>query len=254
VTYLWGADWDLPTLLKNCEDSGCHAVELRTSHAHGVEPALNATQRDSVRKLFADSPVECLGPGSDERFDSPDPDELNKAIAATKAFIHLSHDVGGSGVKVKPNSFHADVPREKTLEQVGKALKELAEFGDGFGQEIRLEVHGQMAELPYIQAIMEVADHPAARVCWNSNKQDLEGEGLIANFDRVKEYFGRTAHVRELDVGDYPYAQLFEQFVKLDYAGWILLEARTKPEDRVAAIKRQRALFYTLIAQAQKKL
>ena len=40
VTYLWGQDWDLPTLIANCEKTGIHGVELRTEHKHGVEPKL----------------------------------------------------------------------------------------------------------------------------------------------------------------------------------------------------------------------
>jgi hypothetical protein len=45
VTYLWGKDWDLPTLISNCEKTGYLGVELRTQHAHGVETTLNASQR-----------------------------------------------------------------------------------------------------------------------------------------------------------------------------------------------------------------
>ncbi|HKL31689.1 MAG TPA: hypothetical protein VJ919_04100, partial [Tangfeifania sp.] len=36
VTYQWGRDWDLPTLIANCEETGLLGVELRTEHAHGV--------------------------------------------------------------------------------------------------------------------------------------------------------------------------------------------------------------------------
>jgi sugar phosphate isomerase/epimerase len=253
VTYLWGQDWDVLTLLKNCEAADIHAVELRTTHKHGVEPYLNTAQRADVKKRFDDSPVECVGPGSNERYDHTDPADLKKAIADTKAFIRLSHDIGATGVKVKPNSFHKDVQREKTIEQVGRSLRELAEYGAGFGQEIRLEVHGSMAELPTIRQVLDVADHPGARVCWNSNPQDLQGQGLAHNFDLVKEHFGRTAHVRELTVGDYPYPELIRRFVQMDYDGWILLEARTKPRDWLAALKEQLARFYDLVIRAQKQ-
>lgn len=61
VTYLWGKDMDLPTLLDVCEKSGVLGVELRTQHAHGVEPVLSKAQRIEVRKRFADSPVELVG-------------------------------------------------------------------------------------------------------------------------------------------------------------------------------------------------
>jgi hypothetical protein len=50
------------------------------------------------------------------------------------------HDCGGSGIKVKPNAFAPGVPRVKTIEQIGNALNELAQYGEGYGQQIRLEV------------------------------------------------------------------------------------------------------------------
>ncbi len=173
VTYLWGQDWDLPTLIANCEKSGALGVELRTTHAHGVEPTLDDKQRAAVRDRFADSNVTLVGIGSNERYDDPDPAVVKKAIAATKEFIQLSHDVGSTGVKVKPDRFHPNVPHEKTIAQIGASLNELGKYADGFGQQIRLEVHGQCAELPTIKAIMDVADHPSVAVCWNSNAQDL---------------------------------------------------------------------------------
>ena len=91
-----------------------------------------------------------------------------------------------------------NVPHEKTIEQIGKALNELGEYAAGFGQQIRLEVHGQCAELPTIKAIMDVATDENVVVCWNSNKTDLEGDGLERNFKLVRKRFGATLHVREL--------------------------------------------------------
>ena len=251
VTYLWGKDWPLLTLIRNCEESKVLGVELRTTHAHGVEPILNAPQREEVRKRFADSPVVLLGPGSNERFDHPDAEKLAQAIEATKGFVKLSHDVGGSGVKVKPNSFHEGVPREQTIEQIGKSLNTVGKFAADYGQQIRLEVHGQCAELPIMKAIMDIADHPSVGVCWNSNEQDLLGKGLEHNFNLVKDRFGDTAHVRELNIGDYPYQELMNLFVRMDYRGWILLEARTKPADRVKALAEQYAVFRQMVANAQ---
>lgn len=254
VTYLWGQDWDLPTLIANCEASGVLGVETRTTHAHGVEPSLNLKQRIEVRKRFADSPVEFVGPGSNENFDSPDPAALAKAIEATKAFVKLSHDCGGSGVKVKPNSFHADVPHDVTIQQIGKSLNTVGAFAADYGQEIRLEVHGQCCLLPIIKQIMDVADHKNVGVCWNSNGQDLEGEGLEYNFNLVKDRFGATVHVRELNIGDYPYQQLMDLFVAMDYQGWVLLECRAKQADRVAALAEQQAVFDGMIADSRARL
>lgn len=247
VTYLWGKDMDLATLIDACEKSDVAGVEVRTEHAHGVEPTLTKQQRVDVRKRFADSPVRLVGYGSNAQFHENDPDKLKKNIELTKQYIHLMHDCGGTGVKVKPNGFAKDVPREKTIEQIGKALNEVAGYGEGFGQQIRVEVHGRgTSELPVIRDIFQVADHPNATVCWNSNDVDLEGQGLEYNFDLVKHRFGATVHVRELNIGNYPYPQLMKLFVKMRYNGWILLEARTNPKDKVAALIEQRKVFEEL--------
>lgn len=97
VTYLWGKDWDVPTLIKNCADTGLQGVELRVDHAHGVMPELNATQRAEVRKRFADSPVQLVGLGTNQQFDFMEQGKLEASIERTKEFIRLSADVGGSG-------------------------------------------------------------------------------------------------------------------------------------------------------------
>jgi len=252
VTYLWGKDWDLPTLITNCEKSRVFGVELRTQHDHGVESDLNARQRREVKKRFADSPVTLVGLGTNFAFHHTDPAKLRRDIKGAKEYIRLSSDVGGSGVKVKPNDLPKSVPHEKTIEQIGKSLNELGRFGDDYGQAIRLEVHGACSPLPIIKAIMDVADHPNVGVCWNSNSQDLEGQGLEYNFNLVKDRFGDTVHVRELNIGSYPYQELMNLFVAMDYAGWILLEARTKPEDRVKALAEQRHVFEDMVAKAQR--
>jgi Xylose isomerase-like TIM barrel len=251
VTYLWGQDWDLPTLLAICEKAKILGVELRTEHKHGVEPSLNDVERKEVRKRFADSPVTFVGPGTNECFDSPDPAKLAQAIEKTRSFVKLSHDCGGSGVKVKPNNFHPEVPREKTIEQIGSALNALGRFAADYGQSIRLEVHGTCAELPNMKQIMDVVTEKNVGLCWNCNDEDLHGGGLEFNFNLVKNRFGDTVHVRELNIGNYPYQELMNLFVKMDYPGWILLECRTKPKDIVAAMIEQREVWQKMIAKAQ---
>ena len=252
VTYLWGRDWDLPTLIHNCEESGVLGVELRTTHAHRVEPELTASQRRDVKKRFADSPVTLLGPGSDERFDNPDPAVLRRAIERTRSFIQLSHDIGGTGVKVKPDRFHEGVPREQTIRQIGDSLNTLGRFAADYGQEVRLEVHGQCSPLPIIRRILDIAQHPRVVLCWNSNPTDLEGQGLEHNFRLAWDRLGMTTHVRELDLDNYPYQRLIELLLETHYQGWALLEAHDVREDRVQAMIEQRRIFEKMVGKAQR--
>src|SRR5690242_18189022 len=78
VTYMWGADWDLPTVIKNCRDTGFAGVELRSGHKHGVEPTLSAEDRKMVTALFNNSGVQLVGLGSACEYHSPDPAVLKK--------------------------------------------------------------------------------------------------------------------------------------------------------------------------------
>ena len=251
VTYQWGRDWDLPTVIANCEKAKVLGVELRTEHAHKVEDNLSDSQRREVKKRFGDSAVTLVGLGTNFAFHYPDPAKLKADIEGAKQYIKLSHDVGGSGVKVKPNDLPAGVPKEKTIEQIGRSLNELAAFGADYGQRIRLEVHGGCSPLPIIKAIMDVAENPNVGVCWNCNSEDLAGQGLEYNFNLVKDRFGDTVHVRELNVGDYPYQELMNLFVAMNYGGWILMEARTEPADRVKALTEQRQVFEQMVSKAQ---
>ncbi len=253
VTYLWGRDWNLPTLIRNCQDAGVKGVELRTEHAHGVETHLSASDRVAVQRQFMDSGVILVGLGTNWSFHYTDAARLAHAISQAKASIILAHDVGASGIKVKPDALPDGISEKQTIAQIGRALRTLGQFGQGYGQEIRLEVHGRRTDqLPVIRQIMEVADHPNVRVCWNCNTTDLKEPGLAHNFELVRKYFGQTVHVRELDDNAYPYRQLFELLVISEYTGWVLLEARTEPADRTSALRHQRSLFEALVQLSKK--
>lgn len=252
VTYLWGRDWDLPTLIANCTACDILGVELRTQHAHGVEPLLTVAEREEVKKKFADSPVTCLGYGSNQEYHSPDAAELKRQIEGTYELIKLCHDIGASGLKVKPNDLPDGVAAEKTIAQIGASLNDVGKFARDYGQEIRVEVHGRLTQLPAnMKAIFDLVTEPNVKICWNSNEQDLTEPGLEHNFNMLKKWFGDTAHVRELNADDYPYQELMNLLVDMDYKGWILLEARTEPADRVAALREQKMIFDNLIARAQ---
>jgi len=253
VTYMWGFDWDLPTLIANCEKTGLLGVELRTQHAHKVETNLSAAQRAEVKKRFADTPVECIGYGANFEYHSPDPAKLRTNIEQTKEYIKLCNDIGASGIKVKPNDLPADVSKEKTIAQIGASLNEVGRFAGDYGQLVRVEVHGNLTqELPNMKAIFDQVTEPNVKMCWNCNDQDLLPPGLEGNFNMVKKWFGDTAHIRELNVGSYPYQELFNLFTDIKYKGWILLEARTEPTDRIAAMKEQLNIFHEMIKNTGK--
>lgn len=247
VTYNWGKDWDVPTLIKNCAATGFDGVELRSTHKHGVEITIDQKRRAEVARQFADSKVELVGLGSACEYHSPDQAVVKKNIEETKAFVKLCKDVGGTGVKVRPNGIPKDVPIEKTLEQIGRSLREVAKFGADYGVAIRVEVHGRngSAELPNIHRMMEVADHPNAVVCWNCNPTDMNGKGLKHNFDLVKEKIG-IIHIHDLRSTSYPWKDIFGLLKGANFSGWTLVEEGKVPDDIVAAMHENRKVWNEL--------
>ncbi|WP_162419185.1 sugar phosphate isomerase/epimerase family protein [Cyclobacterium roseum] len=244
VTYLWGKDWSLPELIANCEKTGYQGVELRTEHAHGVEAHLNKTERREVRKRFADSPVTCIGYGSNFEYHSPEPAVLIENIQQTKAYIQLCRDIGATGIKVKPNTLPEGISREKTIAQIAKSLSEVGEYGADHGQLIRVEVHGRTTQqLPVMKEIFDQVTSSNVKICWNSNDTDLMDPGLEANFAMVKKWLGDTTHVRAFNENSYPYQKLFRLLDSAAYQGWVLLEAHSDPADKIASMQEQKELF-----------
>lgn len=252
ATYLWGRDWDIPTLLANCQKAGLAGVELRTCsrYAHGVEVTLSASQRAEVRKRFADSPVRLVSIACSECMDSPEPEKLKAAIEAAKAHLVLSRDIGCDVVRVFPNQFHPNVPHEKTIEQIARAVNDLGAFAAGLGQEVSLEAHGSAGELPTLRAVMDRVTQPSVRVRLNCDNRDARGQGFEANFNLVKNFLSRIIHLHDLHDPNYPYQLMVDLLVKARWEGCALMERDGLPPDRVAAMTEQRQVWEAMIEKA----
>lgn len=254
TTYQWGKDWDIPTLIANCCKAEVFGVELRTSqsYAHGVELDLTAQQRSEVKKRFEDSPITLVGLASSEQFDSPDPEQLKAAIESAKAHIVLCKDIGGTGVRVFPNSFHKGVPREKTIGQIGSSLNIVGAFASNYGQQVRLEAHGTAGELSTLRTIMDYVVQSSVRVKLNSDRRDTQGQGFEHNFNLVKDFLGDTLHLHNLKDSDFPYQLQMDLLVKMGWTGWQLLEVSDKVPDRVQALIEQRQIWDQMLATSLK--
>lgn len=223
VTYNLAKSWDVPTIIKRAEAAGFEGVELRTTHAHGVEPSLSAEQREALKLQFQRSRVQLVSLGTVCEYHSADPAELERNIEETRRFIVLAHDVGATGVKVRPNGFPEKAPREKTLKQIGEAVRVCAEYGLRYGVEVWVEVHGRgTQEPPNMRAIMEIAGHPNAGVCWNSNPTDVVNGSVKQSFELLRPWI-RSCHINELH-SRYPWREFFTLLRGINYPRFTLAE------------------------------
>ena len=229
VTYNIAAAWDVPTILRVCRAVGLAAVELRTTHRHGVEPTMSADARREVKQRFADAGVEIWGCGTACEFHSPDPQVVRQNVETCRQFVQLTADLGGKGVKVRPNGLPANVPVERTLEQIGQALAECGRAANDAGVEIWLEVHGRgTAEPRHIHTIMRQADHPKVGITWNSNPEDV-ANGSVADAFRLLRPWLKSCHINELHSG-YPYRELFRLLREAGYDRYTLAEIPGMPD------------------------
>ena len=231
VTYNIAKDWNLDTIIEKCEGTGMEGVELRTTHAHGVEVTLSAEEREAVKQKFADSKIELAGLGSAFEYHAVDQDEVRRNIEGTKEYAILAKDVGAPGIKVRPNGLQeeAGIPVEKTLEQIGLALRECGEFAKDYGVQIRLEVHGRSTSyVPHIRTILDIADHDNVVACWNSNQGEVEDGSIKQYFDLLAGRIG-LVHMRDLVAG-YPWGELLRLLKGSGYQGYCLAEIAGSPE------------------------
>jgi len=247
VTYNVPKDWDLPTLLKILPAVGVHSIEFRTTHAHGVEPSMSSAQRTEVRQRCADAGIKQISLGTVCEFQSPDPAVVKKNLDDCREWVKLAKDLGALGVKIRPNGLPKDVPVEKTLEQIGKALRECGAMAQDQGVEIWMEVHGAGTQEPAnARKILDYCGHKSVGANWNSNPTDVKNGSVREAFDLLKANL-LSVHINNL-WSDYPYRELFTLLRQAGFNRYTNCEVGTavKPEDGALFFQCYRGLWKEL--------
>ena len=161
-----------------------------------------------MRKKCADAGLLQTSLGSVCEFHSPDPAVVRKNVEDCREWVLLAKDIGARGVKVRPNGLPKDVPEEKTLEQIGRALAECGAFAKDHGVEIWVEVHGDQTKVPArMRRIMDVCSTPSVGLTWNSNDTDVADGSVAASFALLRPFI-RCCHITDLQ-NAYPWRELF---------------------------------------------
>lgn len=246
MSYTLAKDWDIKTIIKNCKETKFEHVELRTTHAHGVEVSLSKAQRVEVRKRFEDSGIK-ISLASAFAYHWDDAAKLKSHIEGTKEYALLAEDIGAIGIRVFPNALLTDkgIPIEKTLEQIGKSLAQVSQFGHDHGTEIRVCVHGKGTDkLGLIKKMIDYSQSPYVYINWNCSPNDSDPPGFEANFHMLKDRI-RNIHMHELWTEDYPYRKFFMLLKEANYQGYCDAEISAN-EDPIRIMKYYRCLFLAL--------
>jgi len=246
MTYRLGQEWDVDTIIKNCQEARWEHAELRATHGHGVEIGLSKAQRRDVRKKFEDAGIK-LSLASGFAYHWSEAEKVRENVEGTKKYTLLAHDIGARGIRVFPNAIRIDqgVPERQTLEQIGRAVAEVGSFAADYDVEIRLANHGRGTNrVSVVRKILDCADCPHVYVNWNCDPTDTEAPGFEANFNSVKDRI-RNIHLHDLYNEAYPYRKLFALLRQSNYAGFCDAEVGPSCEP-VTFMKYYRALFLAL--------
>ena len=241
ITFNLFKDNSLEEIIQMLEDAGLEGVELRTTHAHGVEPTIDAAERKRVKELFEKSAVRLVAYGTTCDFHHPEASDRAAQVALGKQFIDLAKDTGAIGIKVRPNGLPEGVPVETTVGRIADSLKELGYYAAGKGIEVWVEVHGKGSMEPSVMhEIIKATSHPQVNLCWNCNGPDVIDGSVKTNFDLLKPWI-RHCHIHDL-TDNYPYRELFGLLKAMDYKGYTLIEAPASCETE-RFLKYYRALW-----------
>jgi sugar phosphate isomerase/epimerase len=245
VTYNLLKDMDLETIITTLEAAGLVAVELRTTHKHGVEPSIGPAERAKVRERFQRSKVRLLSYGTECEFESPDPAVRKRQVEIGKTFVDLARDTGAIGVKVRPNGLPQGVPLATTIANISGGLHELGDYAQSQGIEIWMEVHGNGTQLPKNASdILTAANHKSVGACWNSNPTDVTDGSVKPAFDLLGKFI-RNVHINDLYT-TYPYREFFRLLRDSGYKRYTLAEVDQVSQEPVRFLRYYSALWQQL--------
>jgi len=166
--------WDLPTMIEKAKAFGYDGIELGGLDGDAnlpVGPDL-ADNPEKIVQLMRQAKLELVCLATDTAFHMPHAREVAESQARVRKYIEFAAKLECPFVRV----FGAEIPsrpllgieqRETVLDRIAKAIRELVPCAVEHGVTILIENGGDFADSPSIWHIVDVADSPAVRCCWN---------------------------------------------------------------------------------------
>lgn len=185
-------NWDLATMASHAKPMGYNGIELRALGAQmnlANAPEL-AADPDTVVKALADLDLELVCLSSSATFHSPDKHDVEDQKALVRDYIELAAKLNCPFVRV----FGSEVPRgaspDKTLNQIARALRDLASHAAKHRVTVLIENSGDFCGSRDIWYLLNVVNHPAIKTCWNPLNAASIGERPTISIPRLGTRIG----------------------------------------------------------------
>lgn len=233
-------DWPLDKILDVAVANNYKGIEIRGIQREmdlSKSPHFNSDASiKETKNRFRDKDLKMVGFGSSAAMHHTAGAERQKAMDEAKRFIEIADKAGCPYVRVFPNNFPKDTPKEKTMELISSGLNDLAKFSKGTSVRVLMETHGDLIWSDDIVNVMNTVDADRVGLVWDiSNMWTVTKEDPKMVYGKIKKWVRHT-HIKDISLangketytlfgeGDVPAFEAIDLLAKDNYKGYYSFE------------------------------
>lgn len=192
-------NWDLVTMVEKAREYGYQGIELRGLEGQMYLPLAPqlASNPGKVGKLMRDAGVELVCLATSNAFHMRDPKAVAENQQQVREYIELAGSLKCPFVRV----FGAEIPRlplwvlgserrETVLGRIAAAIRDLADHAAAHRVSIVIENSGDFTDSAAMWYLVDAANSPAVRCCWNPMAARTHGERPTTSIPRLGARIG----------------------------------------------------------------
>lgn len=190
--------WELERIAEAARDYGYQAIELR---AIGGDldllkrPEFQPATVETTRDWLTDQALSICCVDTSCTFDSLDPDERSRQVAAAVRHAELAAALGAPLIRIFPDKIQQGATRNEARDNIAACLRAVAHSAPE-GVRIGLETHGDFARAQAAGEIMRLADHPNVVLIWDVANSLAAGDSIAEAAGEVAPHLAHV-HLRD---------------------------------------------------------
>jgi sugar phosphate isomerase/epimerase len=255
-TYQTAQDWETDRIIEVCKATGYEGIEFLQDfkQAHGLEAAasnetiLAAREKMKAADLITASLTSC------RYFHDPEEADRRRNIDQVKRVVDEAVLMGCDHVRVLGDHLPDDeAGKQKVLEWVSSALRELGEYARPKGVTVSIESHWSFTDPVYAVHVVKEANQPNVGIVFNSQWRVGAEKGwslpagaksIAPLYDMIAPYITsiHTHPMENPEVRGY-YQEFFRLLVRDGYKGYVSNECAYRGPDPEKVLRLYTALF-----------
>ncbi len=205
-------DWDLETIIRQAATIGYRSLELGGLGGQLHLPAVPqlAGEAESVAARCRDAGIELTCLATRNMMHWTDSARAAQEQVQVRETIQLAARLGCPFVRILPGVIPGGEQKQATLMRIAARLRELAPLAAGHHTTLLVENSGDFIASRDLWFILDNANHPAVRCCWNPCWAYAGGESASLAVPRLGRFLG-LLHVSDLALAANGHADLGKQ-------------------------------------------